>query len=426
MDNKNQKSDRFKVLIENYDLNADDYKLGKQEIVDINTDDVKKLLQSSKFREKYEDKDPELRFFSPENTLSYYRYRPDFDNPILSLYIRLFMHERIEDYGFHSHIETEKLIISKIDKETCEFIDKSRKMFLFIQYYPRSKFSLNFKPNIQEWGKISFTKIFFKFFTPFLFFGLLLTYLIWTFNYFNNQFNYNIYFLIFWVWLVILLIINLYYAVRFRFKKEKLNYRTPILSDFKPFNLSRFLNLIIIIFAVIYLTFVFIFTEFFPIILIAIRNTTYSISEFLGQFFVQVFLDLVSMIGLEWVLLVVVVVVIILIYIINRIINSEDVRDAFWSVVGFILKWLYFLISFPFYIAFIQFKFNKEKKKYILHNLIKIYQEEKNPNKKNYYLNLIFGIEELPSVTIDIFTKLIAFLTFLVSIIPPLINLYIA
>ena len=88
-----------------------------------------------------------------------------------------------------------------------------------------------------------------------------------------------------------------------------------------------------------------------------------------------------------------------------------------------IIKALFWLISAPFHIIYIYYKFNKEKKIYILHNLnIHLQEEDLKPEIKNYYFQLMLEIGKIPIIRIDLFSKLIALLTFLISTIPPFIN----
>jgi len=242
--------------------------------------------------------------------------------------------------------------------------------------------------------KRSYVKLL-NFIIPFLLPSLLLFLLFLAFNYYINQYGSNLFFIIFWFWLIFLALVNLSYSLSFHYKKGKIEYYTPLLSHFKSYNLSGFIILLVLVIGLIYFGIIFLVLGFSGV-------------DFVGLIFVGPIPEYVDIFGFiipgEWIII-----------------------GVTLAIVGFFIYLLiqilgrgYPVIIAPFQIVYVYHKFNKAKKLYILHYLNKYLQQENlDWKEKNYYLQLIIEIDKIPITTIDFFTKLIALLTFLISIVPP-------
>lgn len=381
-----QTEEKFEVLIENYNRDTKKYELGKQEKTTLNLKKLEELL----------------RILPTKYSTSPY---VDLDDPYSDVFIEngitekvvelLGESEEIYDYGFHARVITKDFIIWRIDSDKCECLKSYYKWFILkIPFFRKDEFKIEDLAEFfakQEKKKSLITLI--NFIVPFVFPSILLFLFFLVFNYYIYKYGFNLYFMIVWLWLVFLAIINLFYSLVFHFKKSKIEYYTPLLSQFKPYNLSNFIILLVLCSSIIYFGILFLIfgytgdesglPEPFPETVNLIFGITVSRE-------LAIIIAIICFVGLMIYLLIA-------------------------------LKRIAFpLITASFQIVYIYNKFNKAKKLYILHYLNRYLQEEDIKwSEKNYYLQLIIEIDKIAINNTGFFTKLVAIFTFLISIIPP-------
>jgi len=378
------KERKIKVLVENYNRESKESEIGKLEKLRLTRDELEEILSEIPTKSEVSDN---LGFYDP------YVDANKIENPIVDKFLDFFDDtEEIEDYGFHPRIITNDFIISKERANSYECLKKYSKLyFLKIPLYRKESISLDEFPELE---KKRFFNILTNIFLPFIFPGLFLFYFIWALLFYIDKFDVNIFFLLLWGWFFSLAIINLLYSLIFHYKKEKMEYYNPLLRMFKPYDLSKFIILIVLCVGVIYLGLFFLILGYTPAE-VEVEQVELTQEQ-------QELIPIISGITL--------LIVIILIYF------SEKISELLLVII----KALFWLISAPFHIIYIYYKFNKEKKIYILHNLnIHLQEEDLKPEIKNYYFQLMLEIGKIPIIRIDLFSKLIALLTFLISTIPP-------
>jgi len=145
--------------------------------------------------------------------------------------------------------------------------------------------------------------------------------------------------MIFWCWLLILAFINLSYSLRFHYKKEKIEYYTPLLRQIKPYDISRFITLVVLCFGVIYLTLFFLSLGYTSedvdyVVLILTEEDRVELG------FGSLTTSIISLV--VW----------------RVIVASEKIQDFLKAIV----RPIYYLVIAPFHIVYIYYKFIKEKK----------------------------------------------------------------
>jgi len=125
---------KIKVLIENYNRNNNELELGKQEIVILNLNELKELLQEIP---------PSNETLNGDSI-----YVPDWDietdNPFSKKFLDIFDEtEEIEDYNFFARIITKEFIIWRENDDTYKYIKKYDKWFILkIPFYRKDSFKL--------------------------------------------------------------------------------------------------------------------------------------------------------------------------------------------------------------------------------------------------------------------------------------------
>lgn len=385
--------EKIKVLIENYNRNNNELELGKQEIVILNLNELKELLQEIP---------PSYETLNGDSI-----YEPDWDietdNPITGKFLDIFDEtEKIEDYNFYARIITKEFIIWRENDDTYNYIKKYDKWFILkIPFYRKDSFKLEeFTEFVTKLKEKKYLKKLTNLIVPFIFPSLLLAYFIWALFFFINTYSFNIFFMIFWCWLLILAFINLSYSLRFHYKKEKIEYYTPLLRQFKSYDISRFIILVVLCFGVIYLTLFFLSLGYTSEVVEVLELTEEQMVE-LGYGSLATFIISIMV----W----------------RAVVASEKIQDFLEAIA----RPIYYLVIAPFHIVYIYYKFIREKKIFIIHNLNSHLQEEDlDWDEKNYYLQLLIEFNKTPIIIVDNFSKLVAILTFLLSTVPAFINLY--
>lgn len=415
---KTSNKEKFTILIENYNTKTKEYEIGKQELLRINSSNIKQLLLNNAFPIKSSSfmDNPYNRSIMPET-----------DNVVFQWILDAFFDERIEDIGFHARIVSEDFIITKKNENQFEYLDRTQKMFLIRPFYSRDTFILDEKNNIpNKIFKPPFYKKIFKFIVPFILPSLFLLFLLWAFAFYVELYGFDLIFTIFWSWLVILVLFNVSFSLRFNFKKESTGFQLPFLNQIKPYNLSRFNILVVLILGVIYLSLFFLFMEGVPRIAIL----ALEISQFLSDLVIN---SLEAVFAVEVTTAIASILPAIIVICLFQV-SSEDslfkrIVKWFFRNLGIaiykISKAIFYLVSAPFQLVLLQYRVNKEKKTYLIHLLNKLIQEETHGwNVKDYYLQIALELEKIPLISVDTFTKLLALLTFLLSTIPPFLTLY--
>lgn len=382
-----QKERKIKVLVENYNRKTKESEIGRLEKLHLTPDELKDILLEIPTKSEVSDN---FGFYDP------YTDSNIIENPIVDKFLDFFDDtEEIEDHGFHTKIITNDFVISKKGDNSYECLKKYSKLyFLKIPLYRKETVSLDEFPELEKKKKFY---ILINIFLPFIFPSLFLFYFIWALLFYIDKFDVNIFFLLLWGWFFSLAIINLLYSLIFHYKKEKMEYYNPLLRMFKPYDLSKFIILIVLCVGVIYLGLFFLILGYTEVVVV-VEQVELTQEQ-------QELIPTISGITL--------LIIIILIYFREKI--SDFLNKIFIA--------LFWLISAPFHIIYIYYKFNKEKKDYILHNLnIHLQEEDLKPEIKNYYFQLMLEIGKIPIIRIDLFSKLITLLTFLISTIPPFIN----
>ncbi|MFX1499133.1 MAG: hypothetical protein ACFFBH_16575 [Promethearchaeota archaeon] len=408
--NDNEK--KVKILIENYNRKTRTNELGKQEVVFLTLDELKSLLHEineipitkNYFYEDFEDYYP--------NIVQEYLIDPIKD--ALSL-------DRLEYLSTQIRIITKDFIIVRDGDDSFKYFKKSSKLMIFQEpYSPSRSFKLEeFTEFSFEFEKKRLLHIFIKYVIPFIFPTLLFLFLYFILVLYMGMYTYaqrsvNLFFIIFWIWLIFLTFINLIYSINLRFEKQEVDYTTPLLNQFKPYNLSKFITFVISCLGTIYL-----FIYYIVILGILIGIASYD-----------EILELVSPIFELWDLLSSfqqLLIFILIIFIVTMLIIGfwDDIREffedaTFFKVIGY---FFYSTLILPFQIGYIEYKVSKKKKQHIVNYLSKYIQEENiDVNAKMHYLQLLMEVNKTPIVSVDLFSKLIAVFTFMLSVIPPFLN----
>lgn len=416
---KTSSVEKVAILIENFNTKTNKHEIGKQEIQQANLSEIKEILLKDKFTQKYT---------SLSDNLDIDDIMPETENPAYKWFLDTFYEDKIEDLGFHARIITENFIITKFSKNLFEYMDKTQKMFILRPLYSREEFSLDEKNDFpKKIFKPPIYKKLLKVIVPFILPSLFLYFLFWALLFYTEHYGFDLIFTIFWSWLVILAFFNIFYSLRFHFKKEKIQFHIPFLNQVKPYDLSRFNILIVLILGVIYLSLYFLFMEVVPKVIRFILRTLQLWGEGIS-------------IGFDWLsteegLATIGTILPAILFVCAMGGCTEKLgplgRAIKWilKILGwgiyYISKGIYYTVTVPFQLAYLQFKLKREKKIHLIHLLNKHIQEgDHNWDVRDYYLQLIFEVEKVPLVKVDALTKLLAFLTFLLSTIPPFLTLY--
>lgn len=405
---KKFKEKKFKVLVENYNTKDGKFKLGRYEILNVNRQELKDLIQNIQIKEEEPDK---LERFEPQ-------YDIDTKNYFVEKYLEFFKNEEIDD-SLKIRVITKNFIIKKFDEEKFEYSHRSIKfLILKMPLYTQTKLESfeNYEDSkfFRKLGKTFFLKAIIKFILPTIVPCLFLAFLFWTFYLYFNLYGFNYVFMLFWGWLIILAFCNLYYSIDFHYRKEKIDYYTPIVSNFKPVDLSGFIILIVLFLGVIYFIIFFLVAGFSP--------ETFEIEPSTIELFLEELLSAIISATIVFPVIGLILNIIGLILIIITIVKF--LRNRRWEDYAEFFKGLFYLITAPFWFVYIRYMFNREKKFYFLHYLGKYIQEKKDISWsfKNHCLNLMLEIEKTPVISVNLFSKLMALLTFILSIVPPFIS----
>lgn len=390
---KGKKNKKNKVLIENYNRRRKELEIGALEKTRLTSDEIESLLMKipskSEISRAYDFYDP-------------YKDANIIENPIVEKFLEFFDDtEEIEDYGFHPKVITKDFVISRLNNDSFEYLKKNFKLyFLKIPLFRKDRFKLG---NYPELGKRKYLIILLNVLLPFLFPGLFITFFLWSFFYYVELNGFNLFFMLIWGWFFLLAVINLWNSIKFHYTNERIEYYNPLLRMFKPYDLSKFIILAVLSVGVLYISFVFLIFN-----LAALETTSTELPEIDPGATIEFF-------SRDWIF--------ILIGIIGVVIIWHYIEEYVTESLRKIGAYLLYSIIAPFQIVYIYYKFNKTKKRYILHNLHKhIAEGNIAPEARNYYLHMMFEIDKTPIVRVDLFTKLVTGLTFLFSTIPPFIS----